>query len=72
MSAFGLKQPWASAPHMSAFRGKCVAKLFWGAAGEILIQHQTKTRNVDSQHRPAGFDYCAFEVQQRVLQHIEG
>ena len=43
---------------------------FEGVARATLIQDQTKTSNLDSLHRPIGFDYCAIAMRQRVLQHI--
>jgi hypothetical protein len=66
----GSKADICAAKSHVRFTLECVAKLFWGAAGETLIQHQTKMRNVDSSRRPPGFDCCALAMQQRVLQHI--
>ena len=55
---------------MSAFTQNVLQNYFEGVARAILIQDQTKMSNVDSPHRPIGFDYCAIAMRQRVLQHI--
>jgi len=55
---------------MSAFGPNLLQNYFEGVARATLIQDQTKTSNLDSSHRPIGFDYCAIAMRQRVLQHI--
>jgi hypothetical protein len=56
-------------PLNGRYWGDCVAKLFSCPNREILIHEQTQKRIIDSKHGRAGFDYCAFAMQQSVLQH---
>jgi predicted RNase H-like nuclease len=56
---------------MSAVTPNLLQNYFEGVARATLIQDQTKMSNVDSPHRPIGFDYCAIAMRQRVLQHIQ-
>jgi hypothetical protein len=72
MFAFDPKQTSLVVPHMSAFEANLLQNYFEGVARATLIQDQTKTSNLDSSHRPIGFDYCAIAMRQRVLQHIRG
>ena len=57
---------------MSAIGGNVLQNYFEGVARAILIQDQTKMSNVDSPHRPIGFDYCAIAMRQRVLNTFGG
>src|SRR5437899_8850372 len=57
---------------MSAFRGDCVAKLFSCPDREIIDSRTNKSASLISKHGRAGFDYCAFAMQQRVVQHNRG
>jgi hypothetical protein len=57
---------------MSAFRANVLQNYFEGLPAKILIQQETKMRNVDSSRRLLGFDCCALAMQQTVLQHIQG
>jgi hypothetical protein len=55
---------------MSAFGGNVLQNYFEGVARAILIQDQTKMSNVDSPHRPIGFDYCAIAMRQEAIRPL--
>jgi hypothetical protein len=45
-------------------------ELFLRLKSATLIQERTQMRNIDSNLRSIGFEYCALTARRRVLQHI--
>jgi hypothetical protein len=70
MSAVGTKLTMDDVRSLVRYRDECVAKLFSRLKPATLIQERTQMRNIDSNVRPVGFEYCALAARRRVLQHI--